>query len=194
MLLRMVINPWEWVFRNRKHCCFCVCSLRVHVRMSAASGGKFCVNIFCFRDPPPRPLPSHCVVFIFCLFPKRSLCCSRFKYNNTSSLFIRATLLVIWVLSNRETFFNFSFGVICILQIYQQQYDIRSALISSGCSAKILVGDNDAEQRFIWFCALPCRKSESLKSLDLANHLVQRDCHHIQTLTIQLILVDSINF
>ena len=153
MLLMMVINPWEWVFRNRKHCCFCVCSLRVHVRMSAASGGKFCVNIFCFRDPPP--LPSRCVVFIFCLFLIRNMCCSRFKYNNTSSLGLH-TLLVILVLPQRETFVYFYFDVICLLQIFQQQYDIRSALISSWYSAKILVGDNDAHQRFIWFCVLPC--------------------------------------
>ena len=53
MLLMMVINLQECLFRNRKHCCFCVCSnYRVDVRMSAASGGKFCVNIFCFQDPP----------------------------------------------------------------------------------------------------------------------------------------------
>ena len=191
MLLMMVINPWEWVFRNRKHCCFCVCSLRVHVRMSAASGGKFCVNIFCFRDPPTPPSFTLCGLYILPLSQKKPVL---LKVQIQQHIIIRATLLVIWVLSNRKTFFNFSFGVICFLQIYQQQYDIRSALISSGCSAKILVGDNDADQHFIWFCALPCRKSESLKSLDLANHLVQRDCHHIQTLTIQLILVDSIKF
>ena len=53
MLLMIVINPRECLFWNRKQCCFCVCSLRVDVRMSAASGGKFCVNIFCFQDPPP---------------------------------------------------------------------------------------------------------------------------------------------
>ena len=52
MLLMTVINPRECLFRNGKHCCFCVCSYRVDVRMSAASGGKFCVNIFCFRILP----------------------------------------------------------------------------------------------------------------------------------------------
>ena len=70
MLLMMVINLQECLFRNRKHCCFCVCSnYRVDVRMSAASGGKFCVNIFCFRDPPP----PHCVVFTFRFPPTRNM-------------------------------------------------------------------------------------------------------------------------
>ena len=61
MLLMIVINPRECLFWNRKQCCFCVCSLRVDVRMSAASGGKFCVNIFCFQDPLP---PTLCGLYI----------------------------------------------------------------------------------------------------------------------------------
>ena len=69
MLLMTVINPRECLFRNGKHCCFCVCSYRVDVRMSAASGGKFCVNIFCFQDPPP-----HCVVFTFRLLQQETCC------------------------------------------------------------------------------------------------------------------------
>ena len=80
MLLMMVINLQECLFRNRKHCCFCVCSnYRVDVRMSAASGGKFCVNIFCFRDPPPTTL---CGLYISLPSHKKHVA-SRFKFNNT---------------------------------------------------------------------------------------------------------------
>ena len=75
MFLMLVINPWNCLFRIRKHCCFCVCSSRVDVRMSAAWGGKFYVNIFCFRDP------QHCVVFTFPRLPQET-CFSRFKLND----------------------------------------------------------------------------------------------------------------
>ena len=90
MLLMMVINPWEWVFRNRKHCCFCVCSLRVHVRMSAASGGKFCVNIFCFRDPPP-PSFTLCGLYILPLSHKKPVL---LKVQIQQHSIIRATNIV----------------------------------------------------------------------------------------------------
>ena len=80
----------EWVFRNRKHCCFCVCSLRVHVRMSAASGGKFCVNIFCFRDPPP-PCFTLCGLYILPLSHKKPVL---LKVQIQQRIIIRATYIV----------------------------------------------------------------------------------------------------
>ena len=111
MLLMLVINPWNCLFRIRKHCCFCVCSSRVDVRMSAAWGGKFCVNIFCFRDP------QHCVVFTFPRLPQET-CFSRFKLNDH----------LLWVFKtscrNKIQFLMLTYVVKpflslnCVLQIY----------------------------------------------------------------------------
>ena len=123
MLLMTVINPWECLFRNGKHCCFCVCSYRVDVRMSAASGGKFCVNIFCFRDPPP----PHCVVFTFASSNKKHVA-SRSKSSEFNMCCLELDAISVANLCLCH------FLKVCVLQIYYHGRHIaRSDIICLLC-------------------------------------------------------------
>ena len=123
MLLMTVINPRECLFRNGKHCCFCVCSYRVDVRMSAASGGKFCVNIFCFRILP------HIVWSLHFASSSKKHVASRFKsseFNMCCWNWVQFLLLI------------FIFALFClwmwVLQIYYHGRQIvRSDIICALC-------------------------------------------------------------
>ena len=122
MLLMTVINPRECLFRNGKHCCFCVCSYRVDVRMSAASGGKFCVNIFCFQDPPP-----HCVVFTFRLLLQQETCCFKVQILRVQHVLLGLDAISV---ANLCAFSVFE----CVLQIYYHGRQIvRSDIICALC-------------------------------------------------------------